>query len=246
MRTVINDKLVRRNRRIAQYLFFFSFGVLIAAFLITNQQAFNPQSADPLLTVLLPSLVLPIGLITTLVSVRMTNLWVREPRPERVLREGLKGLSNRSVIYHYFHFPARHVLICPQGVYAITTRYQDGVFNVRGDKWSQQGGGLSALLRVFRRDGIGNPTLDAQRACEHVQKLIQPIAPNVEVRPLIVFTDPRARVIIENPTVPVLYASDDLEPNIKDFLRDVPKEKRVSLTPAQIEAFEKATLPELK
>jgi hypothetical protein len=242
MRTVINDKLVQRNRRIAQYLFFLSFGVLIGAFIITNQQAFDPQNADPTLAVVLPSLILPVGLVMTLLSVRMTNLWVREPRPERVLKESMKGLSNRSVLYHYYHFPARHVLICPQGVYVITTRFQEGVFKVNGDKWSQVGGGLSTLLRVFRRDGIGNPTADARRAAEHVRQTLQPIAPNVEVRPLIVFTDKRARVSIENPTIPVLYADDDLEPNLKDFLREVPKEKRVSLTPQQIEAFEEATV----
>jgi nuclease-like protein len=243
MRTEINSKLVERNRRLAQYLFFFSFAVLIGAFIITNQQAFNPTSnTDSTLIVLLPSLVLPIGLITTLVSVRMTNLWVREPRPEKALKDGLKGLSNKSVLYSYFHIPARHVLISPQGVYAITTRYQDGVYTVKGDKWSTQGGALAAFARIFRRDGIGNPNEEAQRAVAHLQKLLQPIASNVEVKPMIVFTDPRARVTIENPTIPVLYATSDLEPNIKDFLRDVPKDGRSTLTPAQVESFEQATV----
>jgi Nuclease-related domain len=244
MRTEVNDKLVERNRRLAQYLFFFSFAVLIGAFIITNQQAFNPSAdVDSTLIILLPSLVLPIGLITTLVSVRMTNLWVREPRPEKALKDGLKGLSNKSVLYSYFHIPARHVLISPQGVYAITNRFQDGVYTVKGDKWSTQGSALSTFTRIFRRDGIGNPNAEAQRAVEHLQKLLQPIAPGVEVKPMIVFSDPRARVTIENPTIPVLYANSDLEPNIKDFMRDVPKEGRMTLTPAQVEAFEQATLP---
>jgi hypothetical protein len=243
MRTEVNSKLVERNRRLAQYLFFFSFAVLIGAFIITNQQAFNPTAeADSALMLLLPSLVLPIGLIATLVSVRMTNLWVREPRPEKALKEGLKGLSNKSVLYSYFHIPARHVLIAPQGVYAITTRFQDGVYTVKGDKWSTQGGALATFTRIFRRDGIGNPNEEAQRAVEHLRKLLQPIAPEVEVKPLIVFTDPRARLTIENPTIPVLHAHSDLEPNLKDFMRDVPKEGRSTLTPAQIEAFEQATL----
>jgi hypothetical protein len=244
MRTVTNDKLVLRNRRIAQYLFFLSFGVLIGSFIITTQQGLDPANTDPTLSLVIQTLVLPVGLVLVFSSVRMTNLWVREPRPERVLKEGFKGLSNRSVIYHYFHIPARHVLICPQGVYTITTRFQDGLFSVNADRWSQAGGGLSALLRVFRRDGIGNPTLDAKRAATHLGTLLQPIAPNVEVRPLIVFISPRARIDITNPTVPVLYASDDLKPNLKDFLREVPKEARVSLTPQQIEAFEEATLPQ--
>ncbi len=243
MRTEVNDKLVERNRRIAQYLFFFSFAVLIGAFIITNQQAFNPSAdLDSTLVILLPSLVLPIGLVTTLVSVRMTNLWVREPRPEKALKNGLKGLSNKSVLYSYFHIPARHVLISPQGVYAITALFQDGVYTVEGDKWSTHGSALSTFTRIFRRDGIGNPNTEAQRAVEHLQKLLQPIAPGVEVKPLIIFTDPRARVTITNPTIPVLYADSDLKPNLKDFMRDVPRDGRAALTPAQAEAFEQATL----
>jgi hypothetical protein len=244
MRVETNDKLVQRNRRIAQYLFFFSFGVLIAAFIITNQQAFNPSaSADTTLIVLLPSLVLPIGLITTLVSVRMTNLWVREPRPERALKDGLKGLSNKSVLYNYFHLPTRHLLICPQGVFAITTRFQDGNFTVKGDKWSTQSSALSTFTRIFRRDGIGDPMQEALRSVEHAKKLLQPVAPGVDVKPIIVFVDPRARLTIENPTIPVFYADPELKPNLKDFMRDFPKESRTTLTPEQIKAFEQATLP---
>ncbi len=78
---------------------------------------------------LVQTAILPIAFITTIVSVRMTNLWVRQPRPEVVIREGLKGLSNKSVLYSYYHFPARHVLICPQGVFAMVTRFQDGRYH---------------------------------------------------------------------------------------------------------------------
>jgi hypothetical protein len=247
MRVEINIGLVKRNRRIAQYLFFFSLAVLVGAFIFTNQQALSPNQPDPnslesTLLLLLPAIVLPLGVITSMVSVRMTNLWIREPRPERVLREGLKGLSNKSVLYHYYHFPARHVLICPQGVYAITTRFQEGRFKVEGDKWETYGGPFSSLLRIFRRDGIGNPTEDARQAAAHVQKLLAPIAPDVPVHPLVVFTDPRASVEIINPSVPVLFADARAEYSLKDFMRDVPKEQRRSLTPQQIEAFEAATL----
>jgi hypothetical protein len=247
MRIETNDKLVRRNRRIAQYLFFFSLAVLIGAFIFTNQQALSPNPLGPdtfagTLLLLLPAIVLPVGVITSMVSVRMTNTWIREPRPERALKEGLKGLSNKSVLYSYYHFPARHVLICPQGVFAITTRFQDGQFKVEGDKWTTYGGALSGLFRFFRRDGIGSPSEDARQAAAHVKRLLAPIAPNVEVRPLVVFIDPRASVEIHNPTVPVLVADSKSEHSIKNLLRDMPKEQRQPLTPAQIQAFEDATL----
>src|SRR5690554_4101962 len=122
MRIETNQKLVKRNTQIAQYLFFFSMGVLVIGFLVTNQQLLgvDPTSEQAVtLSLLVPSLILPVGLVTTLVSVRMTNLWIRRPRPEVVLQENLKGMGSKSVLYNYYHFPARHVLICPQGVFAI-------------------------------------------------------------------------------------------------------------------------------
>lgn len=243
MRTEVNDKLVKRNRRIAQWLFFVSFGVLIAAFLVTNQQALDPTAPTSTLSLLLSSLVLPLGLVATLASVRMTNMWIRQPRPELALREGLKGLSNRSVLYSYYHNPARHVLICPQGVFAIITRFQEGSYTVRGDKWITHGGPLNAIMRVFRQDGIGDPNYDAERAVAHLGKILGPIAPGVQIRPLVVFVDPRARFTLEQPALPVLYASPKLEPNLKDFLRDQSKNGALTLTAEQIEQFEAATLP---
>ncbi len=247
MRIVTNHKLVRRNKRIAQYLFFFSFIVLIASFILANQQALNSGtlaagSLEATLLLLLPALVLPVGVITSIVSVRMTNLWIRLPRPETAIEEGLKGLSNKSVLYNYYHFPARHVLVCPQGVYAMATRFQDGRYTVQGDEWQSHGGAFSSIIRFFRRDAIRDPGRDAHEAAEAVKKALNEIAPEVEVRPLVIFTDPRASLTINDPAVPVLYADPKQEPNLKDFMRAVPQEDRQMLTAAQIEAFEGATL----
>ena len=119
MRIETNQKLVRRNRRIAQYLFFFSMGALAAAFIAANAQAFSGELPDTTtlegqLSLILPTLVLPVGVLASLFSVRMTNLWIREPRPERAIQEGSKGLSNKSVLYNYHHIPSRHVLVCPK------------------------------------------------------------------------------------------------------------------------------------
>lgn len=267
MRIVTNQKLVKRNSRIAQYLFFFSLGILFLGFFFTNQQLFGIKADSPdteQLLLWLPSLVLPIGLISTLFSVRMTNLWVRRPRPEDALSENLKGLSNKSVLYNYYHFPARHVLICPQGVFAIITRFQDGKFSIDGEKWRSHKSGINRFFSLFRLDGIGDPYAEAQRAVNRVQQKLAPIAPDVEVKPLIIFVDPRARLDIHDPLVPILYADDKSEPNLKDYLRDLrgdappetpekgkkgqPKKKKDNtsavfpLTNDQIDAFEAATL----
>ncbi|MEO8394853.1 MAG: nuclease-related domain-containing protein [Chloroflexota bacterium] len=243
MRVETNERLAHRNRQIAQYLFFATFGILILGLLVINQQAATISQDNVLLITILQTAILPVAFITTIVSVRMTNLWVRQPRPEVVIREGLKGISNKSVLYNYYHFPARHVLICPQGVFAIVTRFQDGRYTVNGDQWTTHKTAVQRLAGIFRFDGMGNPTADAQKAAASVQAKLHSIAPNVEVRPLIVFVDPKADVTINDPTVPVVYPVGKKPPTLKDILRDVGKDSRMSLTPEQIQAFEEATLP---
>lgn len=248
MRVETNTKLVKRNRQIAQYLFFFSFGILILGLFLTNQQAATSSPSSPttelLLAGILPAVVVVIAFISTMISVRMTNLWVREPRPDVLLRDALKGVSNKVVLYNFYHGTARHVLIAPQGVYSVTTRFQTGKFINTGDQWQSLKSLPSRMIGVFRFDGIGNPTHDAQRDAEHVRKLLATIAPDVPVTPLILFLDPRAQITIKDPVVPVLRAQDKLEPSLKDFLRNIEKDKRVSLSPEQIRAFEEATLPQ--
>lgn len=226
MRIVTNTELIRRNRRMANILFFFSMGVLIAGFLVANLQLTAVDGLSLALSVILPWIVLPIGLISTLASVRMTNLWVRRPRPEDAIPAGLKGMSKRSTLYNYYHFPARHVLIAPQGVFAIITRYQDGAYSVTGDKWQSQGGPFAALGRFFRRDGIGSPNEEAQKAADFVKGLLVDKLPDIQVQPLIIFVDPRARVEINEPTIPVLFAHEDKEPNLRDYMRQISQQQQ--------------------
>ncbi len=248
MRTEINERLRRRQHRIATYLVFLNFAVLIGSMIVMflpvmGNRAFDPTSPETQLILSLPALVLPIIFVVAMISVRMTNLWLRQPRPETALHEGLKGLSNKSVLYSYYHFPARHVLICPQGVFAINVKFQEGQFGVEGETWTTAGGALGRLMRWLRREQIGNPNEEARTAAARVAQQLAPIAPEAEVRPLVVFVDPRAEVSITDPAVPVLYADSKRSPNLTDYLRDVPKEARTPLSRDQIEAFEEATLP---
>lgn len=222
MRVETNWRLVKRNRWLANGLFFFSMGVLLVGFFVANTQLTTLDSDDPslVLTLFLPWIVLPIGLISTLVSVRMTNLWIRRPRPEVVIQENLKGINKRSVLYNYFFLPARHVLVTPTGVFAFVTRYQEGFYVNRGDQWFSPGGPMRWLLRFLRRDDVGNPTQEALRAADYVRSMLKSAGQDVEVQPVIVFVDPRARLQLEDPLVPVVYADDRLKPNLRDYLRE--------------------------
>lgn len=222
MRVVTNETLVKRNKRMATYLFFVSLVILIIGFFAANGVTFGlvPEAVlQSQAYVLTMPLILLVGFATTLTSVRMTNLWVRVPRPEHAIPEGLKGLSNKAVLYNYHHIPARHVLVAPQGIFPIITRFQDGRFAVNGSRWRTFKGPISAIFTFLRLDGVGNPTRDAKMAEQYVRYLTEDFDDTLPIQPLIVFTDPRAEVQIEDPDVPVLFASTKKEPNLKDYVK---------------------------
>ena len=222
MRIVTNEALVKRNRKNATRLFFFSLAVLALGFLLANGSLLGviPEGAiDPQVYVLFMPVVLLVGFVTTMISVRMTNLWIRVPRPEDALAEGLKGVSNKNVLYNYFHFPARHVLVTQQAIFPIITRFQDGKFTVKGKKWRSHKGPIGTLFTMFRLDGVGNPFFDAEQAKEYVQYIVEDYDKNIPIQPIVVFVDSKATLEIEDPIYPVLYADSKQSPNIRDYIK---------------------------
>jgi hypothetical protein len=242
MRVVTNRPLAERNRRLAQYLFFGSLGLLGIGLFVSSRPLTSQDSAEVALSVIIPPVALVAGYVATFISIRMTNLWVRQPRPEVALREGLKGASSKSVLYNYFHFPARHVLVCPQGIFAIVTRFQDGVVQVDGDKWVTQRNMMSRIFSIFRFDSIGNPTHDALRACEHVKGLFRKIGSDVDVKPLVVFVSPRVSISVSNPVVPVCHANAKHDLSLKEFLWKLGKSQALPVSAQVLESFEVSTI----
>lgn len=249
MRIVTNEELVERNKKFATRLFFFSLLVLIAGFVAANASLLGIEAIEQVgeeLYLLIMPFVLLVGFTSTMISVRMTNLWVRQPRPEEAIQNSLKGLSNKSALYNYLHFPARHVLISPQGVFPIVTRFQEGRYKVDQNKWRSFRGIFGMFFAIFRLDGIGNPTLEAQEAEQFIRYITEDYDENVPVQPLIIFVDPRATLEIGETDIPVLYADPKKDPNLKDYLRDYRKENGDYFEGDElrefIEAFEEATL----
>lgn len=234
MRIVTNHKKIRQNRRIAQYAFFGTLALLILGLFVTNAAPSNP------VLLLAPLVVLPVAIAATFYSVRMANLWLREPRPEKILEESLKGMSTRAVLYNYA-LPARHVLIMPQGVFTFTFRPQDGTFTIDGNQWRKQTNALGRFMTIFRQDSIGRPDLEAQREAASVQEVLDKAVPdnNITVEPVVVFSSDAAIFEVINAEMPIIYGASKQKPNIKTFGRDMKKrEEVISLTDEQIEALE--------
>ncbi len=244
MRIETNQSLVDRNKKWAGRMFFVTFGVIIGSFLLLNSPLLLQDIAEGpglLLSLVVPALLLPLAFLSTLFSVRMTNLWVRQPRPDKLLVDNLKGLGKSAVLYNYYHFPARHVLITPAGVIAAVTRWQDGTFTVTGDKWRAKKSGLARALSFMRMDGVGSPSVDAQLAAEHVDRLLRDINPDVPVYPAMLFVDPKAEFSAVDSSIPILHIDTKRRPNLKDWVKALPKSEH-QLTPDQIAQFEAKTL----
>lgn len=223
MRVVINQAQIDRNRKISHILFFVSLGGMGLGFFYTWT---TPSSSGSQLS----CLILPMLLMMTLISVRMANLWIREPRPEKVLNEAFKGLSKKYTAFHYV-LPAPHVLIGPEGVYTILAIWQDKAYRVSGKKWYGDDGLLRKLNGYMRQDLIGNPYSEAAFHAQEVQKLVNKVAPDsgVEVQPLIVFVNPKASFESEDPLVPILYADSKKRPSLRAFLKEQDPRPTLSL-----------------
>ncbi len=241
MRVFTNEQLLRRNRQIAQFLFIFSLVILIGGLIITNTAA-----RDNTALMVIPLLIMPVGLITTWISVRLTNLYVREPHPADALQAALKGVSRQSVLYNYL-FKAQHVLICPQGVYAIVTRFQDGTFRAQGEtvRSARKRSPFSALFVLMRQEQLGNPIKDARAAAADLQTRIDALLPDAKivVQPVVAFISDKAQIDEASPAVPVVLAnipksgSAVKKPSFKGLLRDK-KQSTPALSFAQIARLE--------
>lgn len=250
MRIEINERLVRRNRSVAQYAFIISMGIWLFGLFVTMRPLLGDRFAsdDFAWLDILPTFVLPIGLIIALFAVRMTNLWVREPRPENVIRNGLKGVSKKSILYHYYHSSAKHVLIVPQGIFVLITLYQTGRISINGRKWKQERSLVERLLGLFRMDGLGYPHDQAVFAVESVQKLLKPIAPSCEITPLVVFLNPQVQLEEQENSLMIVFADENHPNSLKNYLRSLPTAKNgnLPLTIEQIEQFHQHTLKQAR
>jgi hypothetical protein len=234
MRVVTNEGHINRNRQISHILFFVSLIGMGLGFVFTWTS--SPSSQNSQLT----CLVLPLLLLMTLASVRLANIWVREPRPERVLNEAFKGLGKKYTIFHHV-LPAPHVLIGPEGVFTLTTVWQEHVYRVKGKRWYGDEGLFRKINGYMRQDLLGNPFQEAAFHLQRTQKLVDSVAPDssVEVQPVIVFINPKASFESEDPIIPVVYADPKKKPSLRQFLREQADLHRPALDQDAMDAIDR-------
>jgi hypothetical protein len=127
------------------------------------------------------------------------NRWVREPRSDQALAQGLKGFDDRYRLYNYV-LPAPHVLLSPTGLYVLTALGQDGVIRYEGDRFRRDFS-PGRLLRFMVDEGLGKPFAEADSQVQALQRFLAEHDGDgeVEIQNVVVFYNPRADLIVTDP-----------------------------------------------
>lgn len=220
MKTVTNEKMVKRNAKIGQYT---SLGALVVlgiglylTFKMPDRFAFSLAA-------------LLIGFFMSQVGIHFTNRWGRSPRPDEIIDKSLKGLGREYTMYHYVT-PVSHLLIGPSGIWTIIPYFQSGTVTYERNRWRARGGGfLQSYMRLFGQDNIGRPDLESEAQKNSAMRYLKRLLPDrteiPTVNAVMLFANPKVELKVDQPPIPALTPKD-----IKDFLREKGKNKVISET----------------
>ena len=214
--TVTNERLVRRNARIAQITMLGGLLVLAVGMYISFR---IPEQFGLSLAALM------VGFALSQIGIYFSNRWGRRPRPDEVLNQALKGMDSNFTLYHYYK-PTQHLLVGPSGLWVLMPYNQRGriTYNEAKKRWHQQGG--NAYMKIFAQEGLGRPDLEVIGEMQNVQEYMKKVFPERQDFPIhavAVFTNPKAVVDIpEDVTAPAYSVPAS---KLKDFIRKKSKNK---------------------
>lgn len=197
MKVVVNEKLIASRGRLGKIASFTGLAILLAGFGFS----FFPKYFY------ISLLCLMAGLIASNIGTYNLNRWVKRPRNDEVIARALKGLDDRFWLFSYV-LPAEHVVLGPTGLFVIKAKPHDGEILCEGSRWRRKFR-WAYLLRIFYEEALGNPTAEVAWEAERLRKFIAQKLPEngeVEIKEVILFTSPAARLELRSPLTPVLTA----------------------------------------
>ena len=128
------------------------------------------------------------------------------PRADQVIAKALKGFDDRNHFYAWAT-PSDLVLAGPAGIFAFVTRGMGGKITIQGGKIKQPFS-FRRILFAFGQEPGGLP---AEEAIGEANKLGEWLAEQlgsdepVPVKPLVVFTNEKAELDVQDSTVPIIH-----------------------------------------
>jgi hypothetical protein len=223
MRIITDEARIAKGARVGKIFTFAGLGFLVGGLIISLALQETPF-------LWLSFTCLLIGLVVSSIGTMNMNRWVREPRADQALAQGLKGFDDRYSLYNYT-LPAPHVLLGPAGLYVLTAMGQDGAIRYEDGKF-QRDFSLVRLLRFMAEEGLGKPLKEADSQVEAMQAFMaeSDAAQDVEIQNLVVFYNPRVDLSVSDPPRPVLTP--------KGLKKAIRKQQATSLAPEQIEGLQ--------
>ncbi len=199
MRSISNERKIARGARIGKIATLAGLGFLIGGLIISFM-----FQASPLFFISFGCLL--VGILISSIGTMNMNRWVRVPRADQALEQGLKGYDDRYRLYNYL-LPAPHVLLSPAGLFVLTAMGQEGVIRYEGGKF-RRNFSLGRAIRFMGEEGLGKPFAVADSEVKALQKLLDAneVGEEVEVQSIVVFYSPRAELMISDPPQPVVDA----------------------------------------
>ncbi len=220
LQLVINYPLIRKKARIGKI----ATGIGVVALGTGFLSSLRMSAERPEWGVVVASYV---ALIVALGSLSLGRYyigkWARRPRPDEVLAEVLKGFDSRYYLMSYLpSLPVEHLLVTPLGLIVVVVRSLAGDIRNRGNRWSRKFN-FNQFFGGFSDGSLGNPSTDATRAVSAMRELLTTglgaQAAEVPISAVAVFTDRKANLNIENPSVPVI-GPDELQNYVRTLYPD--------------------------
>jgi hypothetical protein len=158
MKISINEKLIKRNKIIAQYSLYGAIGLIVIGLFVSLTTTSKENNVTYIsYLVLLPAYIL------MQINALLLNRWGRTPREDQFVSNALKGLDNHYSLYHYTT-PVSHLLIGPGGIWIINAFHQNGLitYDDKRRKYVQKGGG-NFLSKIFALDALSDIERESAR-----------------------------------------------------------------------------------
>jgi len=127
---------------------------------------------------------------------------------EASVASALKNLDNNYLLINDLKLKGKmgnidHIILGPNGIFAIETKSFRGDIGCKGDEWTRRAKGSSSVK------DLESPSYQVKRNAVEIRQLLQSAGNIVRgktlfVSGIVVFTDPEAHLELKSPTVPVL------------------------------------------
>jgi hypothetical protein len=218
MKVTTNTQIIEHRTKWAKRIAPVSMLLLLGGLITNIMSATRPELFQ------ITMVLLGVGVVSAIISTHLVNNWVREPRADQLLTYLLEKFGNDYILFNYTG-PISHVLVAPNGVYAVVVKSQSGQITVNGRRVTRSFD-WRRLLRLFADDSLGSPIRDAEGQVERLKKFLsQRLGPEEipPVLPLLLFSNKNVQLSVQDPAVPTMASSE-----FKTFLREQGKKRNVS------------------